>query len=187
MRGANKLLLPIEGIPMIRRVASTLLAAGFNPVVVVTGFDRENIEAAVAGLDVRLAHNPRWEDGMAATIVRGMAALPADAEGNLLALGDMPFLSVDTLEKLREAFEAHQAEVIIFPQYGGRQANPVLFPTKFFGEILLVVGDRGCKELVRRHSTEAVGVPIHSEKVIADCDTPEDYRRLTKTVEPIDV
>ena len=44
MEEVNKLLLPIDGTPMIRRVTENVLLAEFNPVVVVTGFEQHKLE-----------------------------------------------------------------------------------------------------------------------------------------------
>ena len=51
--GRNKMLLPVDGVPMVRRTAERLLAAGVAPLVVVTGHEAERVHEALAGLPVR--------------------------------------------------------------------------------------------------------------------------------------
>lgn len=41
------------------------LEAGLSPVLVVTGHEREAVEAALATLPVRLVHNPDYATGLA--------------------------------------------------------------------------------------------------------------------------
>jgi GTP:adenosylcobinamide-phosphate guanylyltransferase len=64
MGACNKLLLPIDGVPMIRRVVDNVVASRADPVVVVTGFEPERVENALSDCGVRLVHNPLYEQGM---------------------------------------------------------------------------------------------------------------------------
>ena len=62
---ANKLLRPVAGTPMVRRVVETALESRARPVIVVTGHEAEAIEAALAGLPLVLARNPDYGSGLA--------------------------------------------------------------------------------------------------------------------------
>lgn len=95
----------------------------------------------------------------------------------------MPFLTASTLDMLREGFRRNSGKRIIYPSYDGRQANPVLFPKQYFGEIIAAEGEKGCKSVLKRHAAEAVAVPVDSDEVVLDCDTKEDYLRITKLLE----
>ena len=55
--GTLKALLPVAGEAMIRLSAKKLLAAGAEEIVVVTGYRREAIEAALTGLPARFVLN----------------------------------------------------------------------------------------------------------------------------------
>ena len=50
MGGPNKLLAEIGGKPLVRIAAEQALASRAKPVIVVTGHQRERVEAALAGL-----------------------------------------------------------------------------------------------------------------------------------------
>ena len=187
MDNTNKLLLIIDGNPMVKRVCESLLTTGFDPVVVVTGFEKNKVEAALNKLELQFTHNSHWADGMATSIFSGLVALPYNTDGNLIALGDMPFVSVETLEKLKNSFISHEGKHIIYPKHDGQQGNPVLFPEKYFDEIMSSTGDRGCKRVLRKYPDDAVPVPIDSNEVILDCDTNEDYLKLKYHSEELNV
>ena len=186
MEESNKLLLPIDGIPMIRRVTETVLLAEFDPVVVVTGFEQHKLDEALEDLEIFTVNNSNWADGMAGSIFAGMSALPEETTGNLIALGDMPLVCVQLLKLLRAEFEKG-GDKIVYPVYDGRQANPVIFPKKYFGEILSATGDRGCKKVLKRYPEDAVPVPVDSDEVILDCDNKEEYLHIKALSEPINV
>ena len=48
--GLNKLLLELEGEPVLRRTVRRASEAGLDPVIVVLGFEADNARAALAGL-----------------------------------------------------------------------------------------------------------------------------------------
>ena len=180
MKGRNKLLLPVNDIPMILALSDAVGAAGYSPVLVVTGYDEGNIHRALKNKNVIFVHNKDWESGMSSSIIAAVSALPPAARGILIVLGDMPLIRVETLQRLKYVFEATGTRKIVYPTYEGQQANPVLFPKKHFEEILTIRDDRGCKSIVERYARESIAVPIASNEVIMDCDTEDDYLRILK-------
>ena len=49
---------------------------------------------------------------------------------------------------------------------------------KYFDEILLYKGDKGCKKILKQYPDDAVGISIDSDEVILDCDTKDDYFQI---------
>ena len=178
MENGNKLLLPINEIPMISHVCNTVLTAGLDPVVVVTGCDNELVTQAIPAAINEIIYNSHWQSGMASSIYSGISALPKNIDGNMIVLGDMPMLSKNTLDLLIDEFIVQHGDHIIYPIYEERQANPVIFPKKYFQEILSTTGDRGCKKVLKQYPDDAIGVPIKSQEVVLDCDTKDDYFHL---------
>lgn len=187
MAGKNKLLLDYGKSSIIRLVCETVIASRFDPVLIVTGFENEKIEEELSGLEIKLVYNPDWENGMATSINSGIAAIPEEINGNLIALGDMPLVGSYVLEKLSSAFDSNAGKRIIYPLYNNKQGNPVIFPQKYFAEILSSTGDRGCKKILKRYPENAIGIQVDSQEVVLDCDTPEDYLKLNNRVQDFHV
>src|SRR5579863_2357704 len=74
----SKLLAELAGKPLARHAAEAATASSARPIVVVTGHERRSVEAALDGLELQFAHNPRYRDGLASSLKTGIAALPAD-------------------------------------------------------------------------------------------------------------
>ncbi len=183
MEDDNKLLMPLQGSPMISHVCNTVLSAGLSPVIVVTGYENEKVSQAIPdGVD-DVVYNPNWESGMASSIYTAMSALPKSIDGNVIVLGDMPMITEITLKILMQEFIRQQGDRIIYPLFNGRQANPVIFPEKYFAKILASTGDRGCKKILKQYPGDAVGIPIESEEVVLDCDTRDDYFLLASKIQ----
>ena len=175
MGDLNKLLLLINERPIINLVCTKALETNLNPIVVVTGYQHIKVEKAIPNKSVRLIHNKNWKKGMMSSICVGISVLDESVNGNMIILGDMPFITKDTLDVLIKKFIKYRGQNIIFPLYKSKQANPVIFPKKLFPEILLSRGDIGCKKIIEKYKQNTTGVTIDSDEVILDCDTRDDY------------
>ena len=85
------------------------LASQARPVIVVTGHQRERVEAALAGLPVEFVHNPDFADGLGTSLRAGIAALPAEADGVIVCLGDMPQVDAALIDRLIGALDPERA------------------------------------------------------------------------------
>jgi molybdenum cofactor cytidylyltransferase len=173
MGGANKLLAPFEGAPLIARVVDTALASPARPVCVVTGHDAGALRAALSGREVVFAHNPAPEAGLASSLRAGLAALPAGLDGVLVCLGDMPWVRPAHLAALLAAFAAPERPICV-PRFEGRRGNPVLWPARHFGAMAALAGDAGARGLLDAHAAEVCYVPVADAGVTRDVDTPAD-------------
>ena len=180
--GRAKLLLSIEGRPVIRIAVEGVLAASLTPVVVVTGAEHRELEQALAGLPVTLVNNPSPEAGQASSMRIGINALPHDAEAVVIALGDQPFVPPIVIDGLLGARRATSA-AIVAPRYRDGRGNPVLFGREIFPELLEVSGDEGARSVIARDSARVTLVDFEFP-MPQDVDTPEDYARLRPAEKP---
>lgn len=176
--GANKLLSVINDRTMIRMTAEAMLASSAKPVLVVTGHERERVEAALTGLDVRFVHNPAYASGLASSLKAGLSGVPAEADGAVVALGDMPLVAGRHVNRLIAAFSPAEKRTIIVPVHAGERGNPVLWGRAHFAEMLALDGDRGAKSLMDKHEDQITEIQVRSDVVLADFDTPEALARL---------
>ncbi|WP_445682761.1 nucleotidyltransferase family protein [Radicibacter daui] len=151
----NKLLAEFGGQPLVRRAAVQALAAATGPVLVVTGYQAEEIRAALAGLDVTLVFNPDYAGGMASSIAAAARAVPATATGLMIHLADMPLVTAGHIAALADAFAAAGGEAIVRATAKGVRGNPVMFPRALFAGLQRLEGDSGARSLI-----EAAGLPV---------------------------
>ena len=174
--GSNKMLMQIDGETVLRRAAATAIAAGFDPVMVVTGHEREKAEAAIDGLDCLAAFNADYDTGIHTSVRAGIDELPDGVDAIVIMLADMPFVTAGMLRDLMARYRDSDAPLVI-SRYGGEiPAPPMLYDRSLFGE-LRVMQRRCGREVVRRHRDEAVELQWPME-ALADLDTPEDYETI---------
>jgi molybdenum cofactor cytidylyltransferase len=173
--GRQKLLLELRGKPVVRWSVETVLPHA-GDTVVVTGQDDEAVRAALEGLPVRFALNPRPQAGQGSSIAIGAAALKPWTAAALVVLGDQPRLPDGVIASLLRARE-QTGKAIVAPVYRGTQGTPVLFAAEVFDELRALDGDAGARAVVQRAPERVARVPIDAP-MPPDVDTPEDYARL---------
>jgi molybdenum cofactor cytidylyltransferase len=176
MGGPNKLLAEIGGKPLVRHVVDAALASRARPVVVVTGHQRDKVEAALAGLSVKFVHNPHFADGLGTSLKAGIAALgglPAEADGAIVCLGDMPQVDASLIDRLIGAFDPDHGALVVVPTIDGKRGNPVVWSRRFFPDLMAVEGDVGARYLIGRYTEAVAEVPLTGTAALTDVDTPE--------------
>ena len=183
MGGPNKLLEQIAGRPLVRIVVDAVLASRARPVTVVTGHQRERVEAALAGLPVQFVHNPHFADGLGTSLKTGIAALPAEADGAIVCLGDMPQVDAALIDRLIGAFDPDKGALVVVPTIEGKRGNPVVWSRRFFSDLMVVEGDVGARHLIGRHAEAVTEVPLTGTAALTDVDTPEALAAVKKELE----
>ena len=173
MGGPNKLLATVQGQPLVRIVAEQALASQACEVIVVTGHQGDEVAAALSGLKVTLVRNPEFAQGIASSLKAGIAAVPGDAAGAVVCLGDMPLVGPGLIDRLIGAFAPDRGALIVVPVSGGRRGNPVLWSRRFFAELLTLDGDVGARHLIGKHSEAVAEVAVEGEGAFLDIDTPQ--------------
>ncbi|PBC04936.1 molybdopterin-binding/glycosyltransferase family 2 protein [Mesorhizobium sp. WSM3860] len=172
MGGPNKLLALFDGKPLVRRTAERALRSKAASAIVVTGHQRERVRSALSGLDITLAHNPDFADGLASSLKAGIARVAPDAAGAMIVLGDMPGISSKDLDSLIDAFRRSGGRAVVRAAHQGKRGNPVLLPRSLFSAVAHLEGDTGARHLVEAEGLDVIDVEIGQAASI-DVDTRE--------------
>lgn len=164
----HKLVAPFRGRPVVAWAAGAPVAAGLPTLVVVGAAD---LVAALAGLDVELAANPRWAEGQATSLAVAVATARArDADAIVVGLGDQPLLTPAAWRAVAGAVSAPVAVA----SYGGRRGQPVRLAAEVWDD-LPTAGDEGARRLLAGSRWDVQEVACDGQP--ADIDTQEDLRR----------
>ena len=173
MGGPNKLLAELGGRKLVRIATEQALASKARGVIVVTGHQAELVEQALAGLDVKFVRNPDFAAGLASSVKAGIAAVPPDADGAVICLGDMPLIDAGLIDRLIDDFSAERGHLIVVPVADGRRGNPVLWSRRFFQELMTLDGDIGARHLIAKHAEAVAEVAVEGRGAFLDIDTPQ--------------
>jgi molybdenum cofactor cytidylyltransferase len=180
--GRNKLLLELDGKPILCHAVDHVIAAGIREIVVVTGHQASKVKAALGDRPVRVIEAREHRLGMSASLKAGIRALGPKTEAALVALGDMPQISAALIRRLIAAYNPVEGRGIVLPTFEGKRGNPVLFDRRYFDAMLALEGDVGARHLIGEHDDQVAEVAVEDAGAFADVDTPEAYDRLLAKV-----
>jgi molybdenum cofactor cytidylyltransferase len=183
MGAVNKMIAEIGGKPLVRIAVEQAIASRASPVIVVTGHQRERVEAALAGLPVRFVHNPDYAEGLGTSLKAGIAAVPEAADGAIVCLGDMPQVDAGLIDKLIAAFDPERGALVVVPSIEGRRGNPVVWSRRFFHDLMAIQGDIGARHLIGQYTEAVVEVPVAGDAALTDVDTPESLSAVKAEIE----
>ena len=176
--GRPKQLLPFGGKTLLAHIVDEALEATLEPVVVVTGAYAAEVGDPLKDRPVAIVHNPRWEEGMASSIVAGLTELLSvqpHSRGVIVAVCDQPHLSAKLLGELAEQFEV-SGKGLVASLYLNTLGTPVLFGSAYFGVLLHLSGAEGAKKLLKAYPDDVATVDFPGGEI--DIDTEEDVNRL---------
>ncbi len=172
MGAENKMTVPVHGKAMVRHVVEAALSSSIEEVLVVTGHAPEEVKSALDGLSARFVHNADYIDGLSSSLRCGIgAAREGDFDCALVLLGDMPFISPEMLNKMNSAFAGDPSKILLATAHGKR-GNPVLWPARFFDELMQIKGDVGARHIIGQHDDFVMEIEL-GEAAGIDLDTPD--------------
>ena len=179
MGEVNKLELIVDGIPLLRRTAETLLASALQEIVVVLGHEAEKTRAILEGLPVNFVENEAYREGQMTSVHKGLLSLSNVCDGVMICLSDQPLLQADDVNVLIEAFGKRSHGSILVPTYQGQRGNPIIFDYEHRQGILSGERNLGCKKLIEKNPEQVCRFEMNNKHVVVDLDTPEQYAAFT--------
>jgi molybdenum cofactor cytidylyltransferase len=182
MAPANKLLVEVDGVAMARRAVDAALASQAVATVVVLGNDAARVRRVLDGCQATIVDNPDFAAGLSSSLRAGVAALPADLDGVLVLLGDMPRVTPAHLDRLIAAFAPAEGRAICIPTHRAKRGNPILWDARFLPEMRALDGDQGARGLIGRHADQVCEVEMPDDGVLLDVDTPSALAALGERI-----
>lgn len=180
--GKPKQLLRFRGETLLRRTISAARLANCSPILVVTGADREQVEAEVENVSgCSAVHNPEWRRGLGTSIRAGLVGLSRqehNCEGVLLLVCDQPWIDGTALTRLLKK-RIEEGKTIVATSYAQTQGVPAYFARSHFPELLALPDNEGAKVIIDNHPEE-VALFTFPEAAV-DIDTAADYEQLCRT------
>src|SRR5204862_7773311 len=102
----------------------------------------------------------------------GVAALPADVDGVIVCLGDMPQVDAALIDRLLASFDPERGGLVVVPTIAGKRGNPVVWSRRFFPELGSLDGDVGARHLIATFLEALVEMPVDGNAAFTDIDTP---------------
>lgn len=175
--GKNKLLLKVNGKPLIRRVVDNALKSKVDQVIVVVGYEKDRIIEALSGSNCRIVYNIEFEKGQSYSVKVGVQLVEEMAEAVLILPGDVALISSEAINKVIDDYRKSKAPIVV-AAHGERMGHPILFDRTLLGEVKEIKEETfGLKALVSRYRSQIRRVDVGSQEVLIDIDTEEDFKK----------
>jgi len=174
--GRPKMVLPWGKFTIIEKVVTTLLEAGIQSIVVITGAAHLEIYEALKKYEnVRLTYNPHFDNGeMLHSLQLGLQSLSPEIKGALVVLGDQPFIQKETIQIVVKTFLEENSPLVI-PSFQMRRGHPWIVSRELWGEILDIQQPKTLRDFLKAKQENITYVVVGTPTIFQDIDTPEDY------------
>lgn len=172
----QKMLLPFGQKSIIETVIENAKKSKAKETWVVLGSDKEIIENQINYLEISIAENVNYKEGMLSSVICGINAIPQNADAVIVLLGDQPMVEPEIINRIMESYRTNRAGIVI-PTYDGKRGHPVLIDLKYRKEINNLNPEIGLRELMLNHAEDIMEISVKKEYILNDIDTPEDYSK----------
>lgn len=174
--GDFKPMLSIGSISVAQRVVATLKQAGAARVVVVTGYNAEELERHLASSGVVFLRNENYRTThMFDSALIGLRYLRDKCRQVLFTPVDIPLFTAATVDALLTS-----GEELACPVCGGTRGHPILMSANVIDRVLEDSGESGLDGALSRCGVPMTLVEVDDPGILHDADTPEDYRELLR-------
>ncbi|MGA7911341.1 MAG: nucleotidyltransferase family protein [Candidatus Dormiibacterota bacterium] len=176
MAGPQKLLLDLDGTPMVKHVIQAASEGGCHQTVVV--YSADDVKETVDG-DAELVHNPHARTGMASSLQAGLRAMRPEIEAAVVLLGDQPLVGSRTVAALLRAWRREGSRPAVAVSQGHHEwAPPVVLSRDLWDQLFALKGDAGARQVLQGHPEliDVVPAPGRGD----DIDTPDDYAKIVR-------
>ncbi len=171
--GSAKQLATLRGRPLLEHALLAMArATSVERAVVVLGADADAVLAAVERHGAVPVICAGWQEGQAASLRDGVAALAGSVEAIVVILGDQPAIDPRAIDRVTAARDG--VSVAVCASYGGRPGHPVLLERGLFEQVGALRGDQGARSLLAGAAVRTVACDgLGSDR---DVDTVEQLR-----------
>jgi len=177
--GSPKALLRYGGETFLDTLTA-LFRTRCSTVIVVLGAHAAEIRAAAAR-PAKFVVNSDFARGMTTSLQCGLRAVPPDADGVLFTLVDHPAASPATLDALLAPTNSVDTPLVRVPRYRAKRGHPIWFSLELLPEFQALAADGPARDVVARYVDRTEFLDLDDPGIVADIDSPEDYRALVGT------
>jgi len=174
--GDFKPLLPYGGTTIAKHIITMVKEAGADPVLVVTGFRGDELEAHLGEMGIRFLRNKEYgTTQMFDSVCLGIRAIAAECDRILLMPIDTPAIRPETFYRVM-----HTDADMVRTVCNGQPGHPVLLSTRAAMDLLGYRGCRGLRGAMEESGYLITDLPVEDPGVNRDVDTPRDYREILR-------
>jgi len=176
MRGIDKLLEPVDGVPLLRRAVDAARGTGAAKIWVTLAPGAEARRRVLLGTWAKVIEVPEWQEGIAASLRAGTRAASVHRPSALLILlPDLPEIEAGDIARFIAAHDEAPEAVWRGETVAGEPGHPVLIPARLFDRLVELKGDQGARAFLDAEGARPRPLTLAGSRATTDLDTPEAW------------
>ncbi len=179
--GQPKQLIKLRDKYLVEWVLDAALNSRLQTVVLVLGHEHQAILQALGTkadhpkLKVVINHN--YQDGQSTSLKTGLTCVRQAFSSVMYLLADQPMINSNTIDLLLDQFHDSDKEICV-PVFERKQGNPTVFRRPIYEELMMINGDIGARNIIRKNSDRVRYVEIKDPLCFFDIDSQDDLENL---------
>nr|WP_300002628.1 nucleotidyltransferase family protein [Tissierella sp.] len=176
--GRDKLLIKLKDETLIETVIKACKESELDKLLLV--YRQKEVKDIGEKYNLETILNSNANLGQSESIKLGVAGVKMDSDF-MFIMGDQPFIDKEHINKLINKYNNSEKGILV-PYYNSKRGMPSIFGGKYRDELLRVQGDKGGRDLMKKHKEDLEEFHFQDEKLGKDIDTPEDLEVVKKWV-----
>ena len=93
-----------------------------------------------------------------------------------MVLGDQPRIQPKVVNQVLMAYAEGKGRIVA-PTYQGDRGHPLLIDRRYWPELMAMPPGGAPRDVINKYKSEMALVPVETDSVLQDVDTPDDYKR----------
>ncbi|MHC1746864.1 MAG: NTP transferase domain-containing protein [Cellulosilyticaceae bacterium] len=167
-------LLQIGSITVVKRIVLSFQQVGVSPIVVITGYEADEIERHLADYGVIFLKNEQYKDSQMLDSAKiGLDFLQNKCEQVIFCPINTPMFTPETIQRMMGC-----GEKIISPSYHGKTGHPLLIAQELIPSILDYDGTGGMRGAIQSIGVKRKWMEVEDEGILYDTDDIEHLDQL---------
>lgn len=180
--GSNKLLVDLDGKPLILYTLEAIPQSYFDEILVITHYSEiESILKTHFSSKFRVIFPPETNLEMGYTIRFATSLISPKSIGCMYCVGDQPLKKQSSLEKQINLFLKNQ-DFIVALSFEDKRGNPVIFPKNYFTELSLLKDNESGKTVIKNHIDKLILSPAKYVFELQDIDYVDDFKNIKSII-----
>lgn len=173
--GFPKPLLKVGKYSFIETIILKLINASINNIIVILGDNYSFVQPIINKYQVKIIKNEKVEEGQISSIKIALENISKYSHGFISFPVDFPFVKVETLKALIDAFLITEKSIVL-PKCNKRRGHPVIFKKIMFPYFFYCPLEEGARWILKNFNSEIYEVNVEDVGVLYNINSLVDYK-----------
>lgn len=174
--GSQKLLYRIDGKPLLYHGLKSCVESSLKYIIVILGDSADPVKEEINRYfhgegKIKIILNKNHKQGMMSSFKLGIKSCGDNCKGLMMYLGDMPFVSTETINSLINAWRTDR---FVIPKAGNIYRHPRIIPSCSFPDFFKLKGNEKGEKILKKFKKNIDEITFKNLNEFRDIDTLQE-------------